>query len=72
MNGAANKMGKIARPRSMVKRSEEIREINFPELVSVIDFIESLTTLSKSAATRVLLNFNEIYTPSNIYLFLKT
>ena len=38
---------------SMAKRSPEIIEISFPELVAIRDFIESKHTLSKMTATKV-------------------
>lgn len=70
INGAAKFKTKIDRPLSIMNKSALIKLISFPEFVSVILFIENYTTLSKSAAHKVLLNLREIYTPSKMYLFL--
>ena len=60
MKGAAKRIGKKESPFSTPKRSAEIKEMSFPEFVSVMLFMDSLTTLSYNAATKVLLNFMEV------------
>jgi len=53
MNGAATIVGKLDRLRSAVCKSELIKLMNFPELVYVILFIESMTALSNKLIVSV-------------------
>lgn len=69
MIGVENSIEKILMPRSIMKRSELIRLISLPELVSVRLFIDNLSTLSKSDTTSVLLALRVIWFPYTMYLF---
>ena len=60
MIGAAKLSAKTERPLSTMNKSALIRLISFPELVSVMLFIENLTTLSNRVAHSVLLIFKAI------------
>lgn len=54
-NGADRSKGNIAKPLSTENRSELIKLISLPELVSVMLFMESLTTLSNKKLTNAFL-----------------
>jgi hypothetical protein len=55
INGAANNMGKIETPFSIRNKSALMSDISLPELVMVMLFIDSFTTLSKRAAIKAFL-----------------
>ena len=60
IKGAAKFKGNTDNPLSTMNKSALIKLINFPELVSVMLFIENQTTLSNRAAHKVLRIFSAI------------
>ena len=63
MKGDATPKGAIDRGLSSVKMSDETKEINLPELVSVRERIDNLPTLSKMAAISSFLASRDITYP---------